>query len=199
MKDFGESNDKLREFELSALGYIDSLFNVAMRMTRNREEAEDLIQETYLKMHRFSHTFNKDSNLKAWLFKILRNTFINLFRKKIREPQVVNYGDAEDFYLFNKITNKRKDDSLPGESVLSLEEFLEDEVKNALENLPLVFKEVVLYSDIEGLTYEEISDVIGCPIGTVKSRLYRARKQLQNSLWSYAKDRGYVNETLGNK
>ncbi|MFQ5965638.1 MAG: sigma-70 family RNA polymerase sigma factor [Candidatus Scalinduaceae bacterium] len=185
---------KLRDFELDALEYIDSLFNVAMRMTGKREDAEDLVQETYLKMHRFSNKYREGSNLKAWLFKIMRNTFINMYRKKIKEPHETYYDEIDDFYLFNKKNAYRKDNSPLNESTLSVEEFFEDEVKNALENMPLAFREVVLYSDIEGISYEEISDVIGCPIGTVKSRLYRGRRLLQKLLWNYAKDRGYLKE-----
>ena len=192
MKDLDKPESKLKEFELEALEYIDSLFNVAMRMTRNKDDAEDLVQETYLKMHRFSHTFNEGSNLKAWLFKILRNTFINVFRKKIREPQEIHYTNNEDFYLFNRIADNRTDDSLPGKGTIGIEEYLEEEIKYALDNLPIAFREVVLYSDVEGLSYEEISDIVGCPIGTVKSRLYRARKTLQKLLWDYAKDKGYL-------
>jgi RNA polymerase sigma-70 factor (ECF subfamily) len=194
MKDFDKPESKLREFELEALKYIDSLFNVAMRMTRNKDDAEDLVQETYLKMHRFSHTFNEGSNLKAWLFKILRNTFINLFRKKMREPQEIHYTNNEDFYLFNRIAADRMNDDLPGKGTIGIEEYLEEEIKYALDNLPIAFREVVLYSDVEGLSYEEISDIVGCPIGTVKSRLYRARKTLQKLLWNYAKDKGYLKE-----
>jgi RNA polymerase sigma-70 factor (ECF subfamily) len=194
MKDFDKPESKLREFELDALKYIDSLFNVAMRMTRNKDDAEDLVQETYLKMHRFSHTFDEGSNLKAWLFKILRNTFINLYRKKIREPQEIHYGNNEEFYLFNRITADRADDKSLGKGTIGIEEYLEEEIKYALDNLPLAFREVVLYSDVEGLSYEEISGIVGCPIGTVKSRLYRARRALQKLLWNYAKDKGYLRE-----
>ncbi|MFQ5712747.1 MAG: sigma-70 family RNA polymerase sigma factor [Candidatus Scalinduaceae bacterium] len=194
MKDFDKPESKLREFELDALKYIDSLFNIAMRMTRNKDDAEDLVQETYLKMHRFSHTFDEGSNLKAWLFKILRNTFINLYRKKIREPQEIHYGNNEEFYLFNRITADRTDDKVLGKGTIGIEEYLEEEIKYALDNLPLAFREVVLYSDVEGLSYEEISGIVGCPIGTVKSRLYRARRALQKLLWNYAKDKGYLKE-----
>jgi RNA polymerase sigma-70 factor (ECF subfamily) len=194
MKDFDKPESKLREFELDALKYIDSLFNVAMRMTRNKDDAEDLVQETYLKMHRFSHTFDEGSNLKAWLFKILRNTFINLYRKKIREPQEIHYDNNEEFYLFNRITADRADDKFLGKGTIGIEEYLEDEIKYALDNLPLAFREVVLYSDVEGLSYEEISGIVGCPLGTVKSRLYRARRALQKLLWNYAKDKGYLRE-----
>jgi RNA polymerase sigma-70 factor (ECF subfamily) len=128
------------------------------------------------------------------LFKILRNTFINTFRKKIKEPKSVHYDEIEDFYLFNKIkTAKKEGDYVSGESS-DVYEFLEDEVKNAVNGLPLAFREVVLYSDIEDLSYGEISEIVGCPIGTVKSRLFRARKLLQKSLWNYANERGYLKE-----
>jgi RNA polymerase sigma-70 factor (ECF subfamily) len=167
-------------------------------MTGNREAAEDLVQETYLKVHRFAHTFKEGSNLKAWLFKILRNTFINTFRKKIKEPKSIHYDEVEDFYLFNKIKNESKEDSSNlSENRDNVCEFFEDEVKNAINNLPLAFREVVLYSDIEELSYGEISEIVECPIGTVKSRLFRARKLLQKSLWNYANERGYLKEREG--
>ncbi len=199
MGESAKKEGKIKEFETAALEHIDSLFNVGMRMTRNREEAEDLVQETYLKVHRFSHTFKEGSNMKAWLFKILRNTFINSFRKKIREPKEVHYNEVEDFYLYNRIkTDKADDDRLSGDSA-NVYEFLEDEVKTAVDNLPLAFKEVVLYSDIEELSYGEISEIIECPIGTVKSRLFRARRLLQKSLWNYANERGYLKEKQGGR
>ncbi len=195
MKDFDNSEIKKKEFESAALEHIDSLFNFGMRMTGNREAAEDLVQETYLKVHRFSHTFKDGSNLKAWLFKILRNTFINTFRKKIKEPKSIHYDEVEDFFLFNKIKNENKEDSSNlSQNNVNVYEFFEDEVKNAVNNLPLAFREVVLYSDIEELSYGEISEIVGCPIGTVKSRLFRARKLLQKSLWNYANERGYLKE-----
>ncbi|MCP4266990.1 MAG: sigma-70 family RNA polymerase sigma factor [Candidatus Brocadiaceae bacterium] len=198
MKDFDNSEIKKREFELAALEHIDSLFNFGMRMAGNREAAEDLVQETYLKVHRFSHTFKEGSNLKAWLFKILRNTFINTFRKKIKEPKSIHYDEVEDFYLFNKIKNESKEDnSNLSENSDNVYEFFEDEVKNAVDNLPLAFREVVLYSDIEELSYGEIAEIVECPIGTVKSRLFRARKLLQKSLWNYANERGYLKERQG--
>lgn len=197
MEESAKKEDKIKEFESAALDHIDSLFNFGMRMTRNREEAEDLVQETYLRVHRFSHTFKEGSNLKAWLFKILRNTFINSFRKKIREPKKVHYNEVEDFYLFHKIKSDRvREDYSSGDSA-DVYEFLEDEVKNAVDNLPIAFKEVVLYSDVEELSYGEISEIIECPIGTVKSRLFRARRLLQKSLWNYANERGYLKEKQG--
>lgn len=194
MKDFGNQESKIKEFEEAALEHMDSLFNFGMRMTGNREAAEDLVQETYLKVHRFSHTFKEGSNLKAWLFKILRNTFINTFRKKIKEPKSVHYDEVEDFYLFNKIKTDKKEGDYVGGEVSNIYEFLDDEVKNAVNNLPLAFREVILYSDIEDLSYGEISEIVECPIGTVKSRLFRARKLLQKSLWDYANERGFLKE-----
>ncbi len=194
MKDFDNQESKIKKFEASALEHIDSLFNFGMRMTGNREAAEDLVQETYLKVHRFSHTFKEGSNLKAWLFKILRNTFINTFRKKIKEPKSVHYDEVEDFYLFNKIKTDKNEGNYVSGDISDIYEFLEDEVKNAVNSLPLAFREVVLYSDIEDLSYGEISEIVGCPIGTVKSRLFRARKLLQKSLWNYANQRGFLKE-----
>ncbi len=200
MVEIDNSEINKKEFEKAALEHIDSLFNFGMRMTGNREAAEDLVQETYLKVHRFSHTFKDGSNLKAWLFKILRNTFINTFRKKIKEPKSIHYDEAEDFYLFDKIKNDNKEESGNlSERSDNVYEFFEDEVKDAVDNLPLAFKEVILYSDIEELSYGEISEIVGCPIGTVKSRLFRARKLLQKSLWNYANERGFFKERQGDK
>ena len=197
MEDFGNQESKTKKFEAAALEHIDSLFNFGMRMTGNREAAEDLVQETYLKVHRFSHTFKEGPNLKAWLFKILRNTFINTFRKKIREPKSIHYDEVEDFYLFNKIKTDKKEGSYAGREAPDIYEFLDDEVKNAVNSLPLAFREVILYSDIEDLSYGEISEIVGCPIGTVKSRLFRARKLLQKSLWDYANERGFLKKGRG--
>ena len=187
----GKADEKTRDLEISALEYMDALFNFAMRMSGNREDAEDLVQDTYLKMHRFLHTFEEGSNLKAWLFKILRNTFINKYRKKMREPQEIN-DNNEDFSLYDRIAADKDEYDPLNKSSFNIEEFLEDDVKCALESLPLAFREIVCYSDLEGLSYEEISEVIGCPIGTVKSRLFRSRRLLQKFLWSYAKKKGYL-------
>ncbi|MDR4497458.1 MAG: sigma-70 family RNA polymerase sigma factor [Candidatus Scalindua sp.] len=193
---FGKADEKTRDLEILALEYMDALFNFAMRMSGNREDAEDLVQDTYLKMHRFLHTFEEGSNLKAWLFKILRNTFINKYRKKMREPQEIN-DNNEEFSLYDRITADKDEYDPLNKSSFNVEEFLEDDVKYALDNLPLAFREIVCYSDLEGLSYEEISEVIGCPIGTVKSRLFRSRRLLQKFLWSYAKKKGYLKGKKG--
>ncbi len=169
MEDFGNSDIKKKEFEKAALEHIDSLFNFGMRMTGSREAAEDLVQETYLKVHRFSHTFKDGSNLKAWLFKILRNTFINTFRKKIKEPKSIHYDEAEDFFLFDKIKGDSKEDGRDLNARRdNVYEFFEDEVKDAVNKLPLAFKEVVLYSDSERRMYGEECEIVGPANCTVK-------------------------------
>ncbi len=177
-----------KEFEREALPHMSSLYNFALRMCRDRDEASDLVQETYLKAFRFFDKFEPGTNCKAWLFRIMKNSYINRYRKISREPDKVDYDSIEEFY-----------DTLRPESADSsnLEEkffnnLLDDEVSTALQSLPDDFRTVVILCDIEGFTYEEIAEFVDCPIGTVRSRLHRARKMLAQKLTEYARARGYV-------
>jgi len=186
------AKSKKREFEETALPYMDSLYRTALRMTKVREEAEGLVQDAYLQAYKGFDNFQKGTNCKAWLFKILRNVFINKYRKDMRSPDIVQYEKVENFYLYNQITS-HQDLSIdflkePGR----LEELIGEDVNVALQGLPDEFKEVVILSDIEGFTYEEISRIIDAPIGTVKSRLNRARRFLQKKLWDYAVKKGFI-------
>jgi len=187
------NKDRKREFEETTIPYMNSLYNSALRMAREREEAEGIVQDTYLLAYKNFDKFQRGTNCKAWLFKILRNVFINRYRKNIKSPDTVQYEEVENYYLYNQLTSHQ--DSLhidflkePGK----LEEFIGEDVNSALQRLPDEFKEVVILSDIEGFTYEEISHIIGSPIGTVKSRLNRARRFLQKKLWDYAVKKGLV-------
>jgi len=186
------AKSKKREFEETALPYMDSLYRTALRMTKVREEAEGLVQDAYLQAYKGFDNFQKGTNCKAWLFKILRNVFINKYRKDMRSPDIVQYEKVENFYLYNQITSHQdlNIDFLkePGR----LEELIGEDVNVALQGLPDEFKEVVILSDIEGFTYEEISRIIDAPIGTVKSRLNRARRFLQKKLWDYAVKKGFI-------
>ena len=191
----GEENNRRKEFEDIAMEHLDSLYSMAIRLVFNKEAAEDLVQETYLKAYRFFDTFQKGTNIKAWLFKILRNTFINKYRKTVNLPSEIFYEDVES--VNSNLSYKQKSDS--GELTDTLEtkyndlgNLMEDDVKHAIDNLPIEYKEAILLSDVEELSYNDIAEITNVPIGTVKSRLNRGRKLLQKSLWEYAKDRGFI-------
>ena len=190
-----EENNRRKEFEDIAMEHIDSLYSMAIRLVFNKEEAEDLVQETYLKAYRFFDTFQKGTNIKAWLFKILRNTFINKYRKTVNLPSEIFYEDVES--VNSNLSYKQESDS--GELTDTLESkyndlgnLMEDDVKHAIDSLPIEYKEAILLSDVEELSYNDIAEITNVPIGTVKSRLNRGRKLLQKSLWEYAKDRGFI-------
>ena len=190
-----EENNRRKEFEDIAMEHLDSLYSMAIRLVFNKEAAEDLVQETYLKAYRFFDTFQKGTNIKAWLFKILRNTFINKYRKAVNLPSEIFYEDVES--VNSSLPYKQESDS--GELTDTLEtkyndlgNLMEDDVKHAIDNLPIEYKEAILLSDVEELSYNDIAEITNVPIGTVKSRLNRGRKLLQKSLWEYAKDRGFI-------
>ena len=179
-------------FADQAMEHMDSLYAGALRMTRNPADAEDLVQETYLKAYRGFGGFQEGTNLKAWLFRILTNTYINRYRQQKRRPEETDLDDVEDFYLYRRLggidearISKSAEDTL-------LELFTDDEVKNALESLPETFRMAVLLADVEGFAYKEIAEILDIPIGTVMSRLHRGRKALQKALYDFAVDRGLV-------
>ena len=178
------------QFARDAMTHAQSLYSTALRMTRNRADAEDLVQETYLKAHRSYATFEEGTNLKAWLFRILTNTFINTYRAKQRRPQESDLGDVEDLYLYRRLPQIVAQ-SAPAEDQL-LDLFPADEVRSAIENLPEAFLLPLLLSEIDGFTYKEIAEILDVPIGTVMSRLHRGRKALQEALYRYAMDRHLI-------
>lgn len=185
-------DNKQTKFSLLISPHTSSLLSTANRMTRNKTDAEDLVQETFYKAFRALEQYQNNTNFRAWIFRILVNTYITAYRKSIKAPQKVSYDDMEDFTLYKKINSA---DSLKVlEKNNLLENSFEDDVKSALENLPYQFRLVVLLCDVEEFSYNEISEIIGSPLGTVMSRLYRGRKLLQRMLWNYAKNRGYINE-----
>lgn len=191
----GEDFKRRKEFEKIALGHINPLYNMAVRLVFNKEEAEDLVQETYLKAYRFFDTFQKGTNVKAWLYKILRNSFINKYRKAVNTPGEIGYEDIES--LNTNFANKQENredliDSLENKYNDLDNLMVDDDVKHAIDSLPLEYREVILYSDVEELSYKDIAEITNVPIGTVKSRLNRGRKLLQKSLWEYAKDKGFI-------
>ncbi len=177
-------------FAAQAMEYAPQLYSAALRMTRNRADAEDLVQETYLKGYRSFHTFTEGTNLRAWLFRILTNTYINTYRAKQRRPDESDLDDVEDLYLYKRI-DTLADPAIGRSAEESLMTLLPDsEVKAALESLPDNFRLPVVLADVEGFSYKEIAEMLDIPIGTVMSRLHRGRKQMQKALHEYAIERG---------
>jgi len=180
------------EFAAEAMQYAGQLYSAALRMTRNRADAEDLVQETYLRAYRSFNTFDEGTNLRAWLFRILTNTFINSYRAKQRRPVEDELGDIEDLYMYKRLGNL--DASRSAEDTL-FEMFTDDEVKQALEELPENFRLPVLLADVEDFSYKEIAEMMDIPIGTVMSRLHRGRKAMQKKLTDFASERGLISRS----
>ncbi len=179
-------------FERDVLPLLPSLYGAALRMTRNPTDAEDLVQDTYLRAFRGFGGFQEGTNLKAWLYRILTNSFINTYRKKQREPQIVEGpDDLDEWYLFDKLGGRNVELSAETEV---LDRIPDEAVKAALESLPENFRLPVLLADVEGFSYKEIAEIMETPIGTVMSRLHRGRKALQKALWDTAKERGLIDE-----
>ena len=172
-------------FEEEALGHLDALYRTALRMTRRPQDAEDLVQETYLKAFRFADQFESGTNLRAWLFKILTNTFRNRYREAAREPEATSLDEAGEFYIYDQLAGMRGRNLSPSAEDQALAQLIDLDVKRALEEVPEPFRLAVLLHDVEGFSYKEIAEIGGVPIGTVMSRLSRGRKLLQRSLWQY--------------
>ena len=188
-----KTQKKLSEFEQVALVHIDSVYNVALRMTRNKSDAEDLVQETYLKAFRFFGKFQAGTNCKAWLLKILTNLFNNKYRQRIKEPPQVSYDAVEEDFLYSHLLKETLEPNENPERLL-FSQIVEDDVKKVMDNLPQEFRMVVILSFIEDCSYKEIAEIMDTNIGTVKSRLHRGRTMLQKALDEYAKKRGFVKE-----
>jgi RNA polymerase sigma-70 factor (ECF subfamily) len=177
-------------FERDVLPLLSSLYGAALRMTRNPADAEDLVQETYLRAYRGFAGFQEGTNLKAWLYRILTNSYINTYRKRQREPQIVDGpDDIDEWYLFDRLGSRSVEGSAEEEV---LERIPDEDVKRALESLPENFRMPVMLADVEGFSYKEIAEIMDTPIGTVMSRLHRGRKALEKALWETARQRGLV-------
>src|SRR5947208_10769594 len=189
MAQTAQDDPALRErFERDVLPLLPSLYGAALRMTRNPADAEDLVQETYLRAFRGFAGFQEGTNLKAWLYRILTNSFINTYRKKQREPQTVEGpDDLDEWYLFDRLGARNVEGSAEEEV---LDRIPDADVKAALESLPENFRLPVLLADVEGFSYKEIAEILEIPIGTVMSRLHRGRKALQKRLYDFATERG---------
>ena len=172
--------------------HMSSLYSAAMRMTRNPADAEDLVQETYLKAYRAFATFQEGTNLKAWLYRILTNTFINSYRARKRRPEQTELDDVEDLYLYRRLGGLEAAAAGRSAEEEVLDHFTESDVKSAVESLPEQFRMAVLLADVEGFSYKEIAEILDVPIGTVMSRLHRGRKALQKALFEFGVERGLV-------
>jgi RNA polymerase sigma-70 factor (ECF subfamily) len=179
--------EKNNIFDKEFMPHIDSMYNFAFRLTFDEDDAKDLVQDTYMKAFRFINSFEQGTNAKAWLFRILKNSFINDYRKKSKEPAKVDYQEVETYYNsddvdFGMTTDLRVD---------AVKDMLGDEISNALNSLAVDFRTVIILCDLEGFTYEEMAKILDIPIGTVRSRLHRARNLLKGKLRSYAQYMGY--------
>jgi len=193
----GSNQDKKRKFEEIFLPLMDNLYNIAMRMTRNSADAEDLVQETYLKAFRFFDHFQEGTNARAWIITILTNTFRTKYRRHQKEPAYVDFDSVENFFLVDEIKPRfqpaNKSEARGSEAITEiLKAYVSDDIIKALENVPEQFRLAVLLSDVERFNYQEIAEIIGTSVGTVKSRIFRGRKILQKYLLDLAKERGII-------
>jgi RNA polymerase sigma-70 factor (ECF subfamily) len=183
-------------FADQAMEFAPQLYSAAMRMTRNQADAEDLVQETYLRGYRSFHTFQQGTNLRAWLFRILTNAYINRYRAKQRRPLETDLADIEDLYLYRRLGSMETAAASMSAEEQFLDIFTDDEVKTALEELPENFRLPVLLADGEGFAYKEIAEMLDIPSGTVMSRLHRGRKAMQRALYDYAEARGLTSSSV---
>ena len=193
MPDTKRDQEKKRDFEELFLPLLDNLYNIALRMTRDARDAEDLVQETFLKAYRFFHRFEKGTNARAWIL----TTFRTRYRKKKQEPDMVDFQAIENFCLADEMVKiiKASDKSEAKgteEVVRVLKDYVSDDILKALEAVPEQFRLAVLLSDVEGFSYQEIAEILNVSVGTVKSRIFRGRKILQKQLWDFARERGIV-------
>lgn len=181
---------KQEDFNKEIIPHLDALYNFALRLTTDPNDAEDLVQDTIVKAYRFFSSYEKGTNAKAWLFRILKNSYINNYRKKSKKPQEVDYDEVSTFY--ETVRAERTDTSDLEDKMYR--ELMDDDITNALEELPEDFRTVVLLCDVEGFTYEEIANMLDVPIGTIRSRLHRGRNLLKVQLMEYAQNRGFVSD-----
>ena len=182
-----EELKKQQDFRAEMIPHLDALYNFALRLTTDPTDAEDLVQDTIVKAFRFFNSYEKGTNAKAWLFRILKNSYINNYRKKSKQPYQVDYDEVSTYY---ETVRSEQSDTTDMEDIM-YRELLDDQVTRALEKLPEDFRTVVLLCDVEGFTYEEIANMLDVPIGTIRSRLHRGRNLLRAALMEYADQKGY--------
>ena len=185
-QDYSEK-EKTEIFDGEFMPHVDSMYNFAFRLAFDEDDAKDLVQDTYLKAFRFINSFERGTNAKAWLFRILKNSFINEYRKKSKQPNKVDYNEVEQYYNSDDVDESFTTDL----RVETVQHMIGDEISGALNGIPVDFRSVIILSDLEGFTYEEMSKILDIPIGTVRSRLHRARNMMKDKLASYAKEMGY--------
>ena len=188
MLDFRQPNRTKQEFEELALAHLDPLFSAALRLTKNERDAEDLVQDTCMRAYRFFDRFERGTNIKAWLFKILTNTFINRYRRKVKERSVVEGADRES--VQERFVSRDATDYAANPEQYFFDRLLSDDVLRAIDTLPIDFRLVVILADLQEFSYKEIAEILECPVGTVMSRLFRGRKLLQKNLRDYAAGQG---------
>lgn len=188
--DLETPEERAERFERDALPLLDTLYAGAMRMTRNPDDASDLVQETVERAYRSFHQFKPGTNLKAWLFRILTNTYINGYRKKQRQPIQSSTDDVEDWQMAQ--AESHTSNGLRSAEAEALDRLPDGDIKNALAEIPEEFRLAVYLADVEGFAYKEIADIMGTPVGTVMSRLHRGRHQLRDKLEDYARERGFI-------
>ncbi len=180
------------DFESATMPFVDGLYNAAYRMSRNAQDAEDLVQEAYLKAYKYYDKFEEGTNLKAWLFKILKNTFINSYRKKQNVPPQADFADIEGG--FESAVSDQAPVAIEDPETELLAEVLDEDVQRALDELSDDYRMAVVLADLEGFSYKEIAEILDVPVGTVMSRLYRGRRKLESTLLDYAREYGYLRE-----
>ncbi|PYP09534.1 MAG: RNA polymerase subunit sigma [Gemmatimonadetes bacterium] len=181
-------DEKRASFEREALVHLDVLYRVALRLTGNPADADDLVQETMLKAYRAWDQYEKGTNAKAWMLTILRHAFINEYRRRTRHPETVDVDSIEPYAVFPEVQDEDPQGAF-------FDRIVDDEVLRAIDQLPEVFRETLVLSDVEGMSYQEIAGILEVPVGTVKSRLFRARQLLQGKLYDYAVEMGYIKGT----
>lgn len=181
---------KQKDFDEEIIPHMDALYNFALRLTTDPNDAEDLVQDTIVKAYRFFSSYEKGTNAKAWMFRILKNSFINNYRKTSKKPSQVDYDEVSSYYESIRAERTETSDL----ESLMFREMMDDDLSNALTRLPEDFRTVVLLCDVDGYTYEEIANMLDVPIGTIRSRLHRGRNLLKTELLEYAKKRGYTGD-----
>ena len=183
-----DTTQRRAAFEAQMLPHIDALYRTALGMTRNPGDAEDLVQDAFLRAYQFYDQFQGGTNARAWLFKILTNLFINTYRKKQREPERVSYEEMEDFYLYNRLADAHSAGRAGSPEEEILQKVQIEAIREAVERLPEEFRETVVLADLNDFSYQEISEILDIPIGTVRSRLSRGRRLVQKALWAYGEE-----------
>ena len=186
----GQDNKRGWDFEAAAMPFVDGLYNTALRMTRNAEDAEDLVQETYFKAYKYYDKFQEGTNFRAWLFKILKNTFINSYRKKQSIPPQSDFSEIEGSFESQVSDEANRGVKSPEQELL--EGVLDEDVQRAMDGLPVDYRMAVVLADLEGFSYKEIAEILDVPVGTVMSRLYRGRKLMEEAMLAYAQEHGYI-------